>query len=116
MTLYRAHQSVALTMPDTQSMLRSSKILLSSLKISPILSSTRSSPIQKYAEMSMEDDYGMIDGIINNGSKEQPEVKPKAPDFAALFEAARHVVQEEKPAPEPTKFCGKPQKPLADRL
>ena len=30
----------------------------------------------KAAEMSMEDDYGMIDGIINNGPKEQPEKKP----------------------------------------
>jgi antirestriction protein ArdC len=57
----------------------------------------------KNAEISMEDDYGMIDGIINNGSKEQPEVKPKAPDISALFEAARQVVQEEKPAPEPGK-------------
>ncbi len=26
----------------------------------------------KYAEMSMEDDYGMIDGVINNGKKEEP--------------------------------------------
>ena len=26
----------------------------------------------KYAEMSMEDDYNMIDGIINNGKKEEP--------------------------------------------
>ena len=42
----------------------------------------------KNAEMSMEDDYGMIDGIINNGPKEQPETKPKAPDLSALFEAA----------------------------
>ena len=54
----------------------------------------------KNAEMSMEDDYGMIDGIINNGPKEQPEVKPKAPDLSALFEAARQVVQEDKQAPE----------------
>lgn len=53
--------------------------------------------------MAIEDDYGMVDGIINNGSKEQPEVKPKAPDLSALFEAARQVVQEEKPAPEPSK-------------
>ena len=30
----------------------------------------------KAAEMSVEDDYGMIDGIINNGPKEQPEKKP----------------------------------------
>jgi len=57
----------------------------------------------KNAEMAIEDDYGMVDGIINNGSKEQPEVKPKAPDLSALFEAARQVVQEEKPAPEPSK-------------
>ena len=57
----------------------------------------------KNAEMSMEDDYGMIDGIINNGPKEQPEVKPKAPDLSALFEAARQVVQEDKQAPEPGK-------------
>ena len=55
----------------------------------------------KNAEMSMEDDYGMIDGIINNGPKEQPEVKPKAPDLSALFEAARQVVQEDKQVSEP---------------
>lgn len=57
----------------------------------------------KNAEMSMEDDYGMIDGIINNGPKEQPETKPKAPDLSALFEAARQVVQEDKQVPEPGK-------------
>ena len=28
----------------------------------------------KNAEMCMEDDYGMIDGVINNGSKEPPSV------------------------------------------
>ena len=54
----------------------------------------------KNAEISMEDDYGMIDGIINNGPKEQPEVKPKAPDLSALFEAARQVVQEDKQVSE----------------
>ncbi len=57
----------------------------------------------KNAEMSMEDDYGMIDGIINNGPKEQPETKPKAPDLSALFEAARQVVQEDKQVSEPGK-------------
>ena len=57
----------------------------------------------KNAEMSMEDDYGMIDGIINNGPKEQPETKPKAPDLSALFEAARQVVQEDKLVSEPGK-------------
>ena len=57
----------------------------------------------KNAEMSMEDDYGMIDGIINNGPKEQPEVKPKAPDLSVLFETARQVVQEDKQVSEPSK-------------
>lgn len=57
----------------------------------------------KNAEMSMEDDYGMIDGIINNGPKEQPEVKPKAPDLSVLFETARQVVQEDKQVSEPGK-------------
>lgn len=50
----------------------------------------------KNAEMAMEDDYGMIDGVINNGSKEPPEVKAKAPDLTALFEEAKHIVQEDK--------------------
>lgn len=34
----------------------------------------------KAAEMSMEDDYGMIDGIINNGPKEDKTLDAKAPD------------------------------------
>ncbi len=50
----------------------------------------------KNAEMAMEDDYGMIDGVINNGPKEQPEVKAKAPDLTALFEEAKRTVQEDK--------------------
>lgn len=57
----------------------------------------------KNAEMSMEDDYGMIDGIINNGPKEQPEVKPKSPDLSTLFEAAKRTVEEDRTAPEPGK-------------
>ena len=32
------------------------------------------------AEMSMEDDYGMIDGIINNGPKEDKTAEVKAPE------------------------------------
>ena len=35
----------------------------------------------KYAEMTVEDDYGMIDGIINNG--------PKEPTVAQLEQQAR---------------------------
>ncbi len=34
----------------------------------------------KAAEMSTEDDYGMIDGIINNGAKEEPEKKSSVLD------------------------------------
>ena len=44
----------------------------------------------------MEDDYGMIDGIINNGSKEQPEVKAKSLDLTALFEETKRTVQDDK--------------------
>lgn len=59
----------------------------------------------KNAEMAMEDDYGMLDGIINNGAKEQQESKPKAPDLSALFEQAKRTVQEE---PEARKDGRKP--------
>ncbi|MDO4170588.1 MAG: DUF4316 domain-containing protein [Lachnospiraceae bacterium] len=30
----------------------------------------------KFVEMSIEDDYGMIDGIINNGKKENLQERP----------------------------------------
>ena len=46
----------------------------------------------KNAEMAMEDDYGMIDGIINNGSKQQePEKKP------SILEKLRQPVPERTP-------------------
>jgi len=48
----------------------------------------------KNAEMAMEDDYGMIDGIINNGPKEQPEPAKQQPDLSALFSQAQQAVQE----------------------
>lgn len=48
----------------------------------------------KNAEMAMEDDYGMIDGIINNGPKEQPEPAKQSPDLSALFSQAQQTVQE----------------------
>ncbi len=57
----------------------------------------------KNAEVSVEDDYGMIDGIINNGAKEQPEIRAKAantPNLSALFEAANRVISEDKPEHE----------------
>ena len=34
----------------------------------------------KAAEMAMEDDYGMIDGVINNGKKEEPAEKASVLD------------------------------------
>lgn len=48
----------------------------------------------KNAEMAMEDDYGMIDGIINNGAKEQPEPARQSSDLSALFAQAQQTVQE----------------------
>lgn len=48
----------------------------------------------KNAEMAMEDDYGMIDGIINNGPKEQPEPAKQPPDLPALFSQAQQAMQE----------------------
>lgn len=48
----------------------------------------------KNAEMAMEDDYGMIDGIINNGPKEQPERKEKTPDLSELFAKAQRTMQD----------------------
>ena len=40
----------------------------------------------KAAEMSMEDDYGMIDGIINNGSKQ-----PTVADLEAQVKAGMSI-------------------------
>lgn len=37
-------------------------------------------------------------GIINNGPKEQPEGKAKAPDLTDLFEEAKRTVQEDRPS------------------
>lgn len=48
----------------------------------------------KDAEMAMEDDYGMIDGIINNGAKEQPERKEKVPDLSELFAKAQRTMKD----------------------
>ena len=45
----------------------------------------------KAAEMSTEDDYGMIDGIINNGQKEDREHKP-----SVLSKLKSQVPQERK--------------------
>lgn len=47
----------------------------------------------KYAEMSMEDDYGMIDGVINNGPKDEKK---------SVLEQLKEYVTET-PAPWPPK-------------
>ena len=48
----------------------------------------------KAAEMSMEDDYGMLDGIINNGPREEKrsvleQLKEKAAETPAPFPAKK---------------------------
>lgn len=62
----------------------------------------------KNAEITMEDDYGMIDGIINNGVKEQPEPVRQSPDLSALFEQAKQTAQE-----TPKRESGKRESVLA---
>ena len=55
----------------------------------------------KAAEMSMEDDYGMIDGIINNGPKQptvaEPEAQVKAGQSISLLDLAKATQAEKKP-------------------
>ncbi len=62
----------------------------------------------KNAEIAMEDDYGMIDGIINNGVKEQPEPARQSPDLSALFVQAQQTIQE-----APKRESGKRESVLA---
>lgn len=54
----------------------------------------------KNAEMSMEDDYGMIDGIINNGPKEptvaQLEQQARSGQPISLMDLADAVHREER--------------------
>ncbi len=51
----------------------------------------------KFVEMSMEDDYGMIDGIINNGKKDEPKSQEK-PSILERLKAAK--VEHPKAEPE----------------
>lgn len=54
----------------------------------------------KAAEMSMEDDYGMIDGIINNGPKEDKTAeKGGKSSIMDRLKAAKSKPSREKPAP-----------------
>lgn len=59
----------------------------------------------KAAEMSMEDDYGMIDGIINNGKAadhDRPEKKP-----SVLEQLRNQPVQEQTHKTAPKKSAGR---------
>ncbi len=52
----------------------------------------------KNAEMAMEDDYGMLDGIVNNGKKEEPAEKQ------SVLEQLKEKQDALPPAP-PRKCC-----------
>lgn len=52
----------------------------------------------KAAEMAMEDDYGMIDGVINNGKKEEPAEK------ASVLDQLKEKQEAVLPAP-PRRCC-----------
>ena len=55
----------------------------------------------KNAEMAMEDDYGMIDGVINNGPKQtvaELEEQAKSGKPVSLMELAQAARQEKKPS------------------
>ena len=56
----------------------------------------------KAAEMSTEDDYGMIDGIINNGPKETEAKAPERGEKSSIIDrlkAAKSEPHEDKPKP-----------------
>lgn len=56
----------------------------------------------KNAEMAMEDDYGMIDGIVNNGLKQEPS-------------AERTSILEQLKQPSPPVRSAQPTKKMAER-
>ena len=60
----------------------------------------RENPL-KAAEMSTEDDYGMIDGIINNGAKEdKASEKGGKSSIMDRLKAAKSDPPKEKPTPQ----------------
>lgn len=58
----------------------------------------------KAAEMSMEDDYGMIDGIINNGPKEDKTAEVKAGEKSSIMDRLKSAKAEKQ------KECCPPKK------
>ena len=72
-------------------------------KVDWIAALERENPL-KAAEMSMEDDYGMIDGIINNGPKEDvSEDKGSKSSIMDRLKAAKSEPQQDKPTPHKEK-------------
>ena len=68
-------------------------------KVEWIAALERENPL-KAAEMSMEDDYGMIDGIINNGPKEDKSAeKGEKSSIMDRLKASKSVPPKEKPVP-----------------
>ena len=68
-------------------------------KVEWIAALERENPL-KAAEMSMEDDYGMIDGIINNGSKEDKSAeKGEKSSIMDRLKASKSEPPKEKPVP-----------------
>ena len=62
----------------------------------------------KAAEMSMEDDYGMIDGIINNGPKEDKTAEVKAPERgekSSIMDRLKSAKAEKQKECCPPKMC-----------
>ena len=75
----------------------------------------------KAAEMSVEDDYGMIDGIINNGPKQptvaELEAQVKAGQSISLLDLAKATQAEKKPRDRTTAPKAKEAGPkILDRL
>lgn len=64
----------------------------------------RENPL-KAAEMSLEDDYGMIDGIINNGPKEQDKSSEKSGKSSIMdrLKAAKAEPKQDKVSPQKEK-------------
>ncbi|MGO0985141.1 DUF4316 domain-containing protein [Clostridioides difficile] len=64
---------------------------------------TESENYLKNAEISTEDDYGMIDGIINNGERmEKKDQQPEKPSVLGQLSQAKKDCAEHKP-PNPSK-------------
>lgn len=75
----------------------------------------------KSAEMAMEDDYGMIDGIINNGPKQptvaELEAQVKAGQTISLMDLAAAVKAEQKERPRSRSSKAKEERPsIMERL